>query len=140
MTWTPLWKEGPIKALAKKLETRREKRRARRLRTMAEMDAWMQVRQDVWRRDRGYCRSCGRAVWLQHADPFKIANIHHIEYRSAGGSNESYNLVTLCIRCHDLEHRRLLEIVGNADIYLGITLKHPDSYRIIETRESPCPT
>lgn len=31
---------------------------------------------------------------------------HHIKYKSQGGSDEEWNLVTLCMACHDKIHNR----------------------------------
>lgn len=45
-------------------------------------------------RDRGTCRGCGRAY----------TQVHHITFRSQGGSDEADNLVCLCDRCHNRAH------------------------------------
>jgi 5-methylcytosine-specific restriction endonuclease McrA len=45
----------------------------------------------VYQRDSWKCRHCGNRQTL---DP------HHVIYRSAGGSDEMSNLLTLCRHCH----------------------------------------
>ena len=41
-----------------------------------------------------FCEHCG-----------KVANdIHHIEFRSQGGSDDPENLIALCRRCHGMAH------------------------------------
>ena len=42
-----------------------------------------------------YCQLCGSANWLE---------IHHIYYRSQGGSNDERNLIRLCKKCHQMVH------------------------------------
>jgi len=56
------------------------------------------VRRDVLTRDRHQCRRKGCA----HT---RYLDLHHIVTRSAGGSNEKENLVTLCGACHRQWHR-----------------------------------
>ncbi len=41
-----------------------------------------------------FCEVCGNVG----------IDIHHIQYRSQGGSDEVSNLVCLCRRCHDWAH------------------------------------
>jgi 5-methylcytosine-specific restriction endonuclease McrA len=54
---------------------------------------------EVFERDGWKCKSCKRRSNL-HA--------HHIKFRSHGGDDASYNLVTLCSMCHDALHERYL--------------------------------
>lgn len=68
------------------------------------------VRQQVLDRDNRQCQVCGttRENALQ---------LHHIQYRSHGGSHEQWNLVTLCATHHDAVHQgrifiKLKEIDG----------------------------
>ncbi|MCL6611200.1 MAG: HNH endonuclease [Peptococcaceae bacterium] len=50
----------------------------------------------VIERDNYRCRGCGTTRHLE---------IHHIIFRSQGGTDEISNLVTLCRRCHQRAHR-----------------------------------
>lgn len=36
---------------------------------------------------------------------------HHIVYRSHGGDDADWNLVTLCDRCHDAIHQRWMVVL-----------------------------
>ena len=51
-------------------------------------------------RDKGKCRSCGLRSTLQ---------VHHIVFRSHGGPDETWNLVTLCESCHSGIHTAVRE-------------------------------
>lgn len=55
------------------------------------------IRQAVIERDRGGCRfpGCRLAAGI---------DIHHIKYRSEGGSHEMSNLISLCREHHSLVH------------------------------------
>lgn len=57
---------------------------------------YKQVRPLVLERDDNKCTLC-------NSD--KRINVHHIIERSAGGSNDVYNLVTLCYECHKEQHK-----------------------------------
>lgn len=56
---------------------------------------YARIRAVVLVRDKGRCRLlCGRAA----------TDTHHILYRSQGGPDETWNLISLCRWCHDLVH------------------------------------
>lgn len=55
----------------------------------------MNVYQEVRNRDLNRCRACGNSQLLA---------VHHIVFRSHGGPNEPWNLISLCKKCHDLAH------------------------------------
>lgn len=65
-----------------------------------------EVREQILRRDKHRCRNC-----RQHLD----VNVHHIVFRSRGGSHDPTNLITLCNTCHASVHRGFLVIQGNPD-------------------------
>ena len=50
---------------------------------------------NIKERDYYRCRACGYGQNL---------HVHHIIYRSHGGPDEPWNLITLCKRCHDTAH------------------------------------
>lgn len=56
--------------------------------------AYQKRRLEVYERDGGLCVLCGR----------QGAHIHHIVFRSQGGTDDMENLVTLCGECHDHAH------------------------------------
>jgi ATP-dependent DNA helicase RecQ len=62
---------------------------------------WRRIRENILRRDEFKCVECGTAC-----DPNE-ADIHHLLPRSAGGSDEPSNLITLCDGCHAAHHPKL---------------------------------
>lgn len=60
-------------------------------------------RKSIYRRDGYACALCGRADGLQ---------IHHVVHRSQGGTDEPWNLITLCPMCHQLAHGERPVFVG----------------------------
>ncbi len=62
---------------------------------------------EVLQRDGWRCRLCGRRNTL---------HVHHIVFRSRKGStDDASNLITLCLRDHELVHSHKRMIVGNAN-------------------------
>lgn len=53
------------------------------------------LREAVFSRDNYTCQCCGRTI-ADHT----ILHVHHIIYRSNGGTNRMDNLVTVCEKCH----------------------------------------
>ena len=62
---------------------------------------WSSVRRAVLARDRQSCVSCGDAC--SGSD----AHVHHLIPRSAGGTDDPENLITLCASCHAAHHPNL---------------------------------
>jgi len=62
---------------------------------------WRRIRESILRRDNFSCVECGKPCNRGEAD------IHHLLPRSAGGSDEPSNLVTLCDGCHAAHHPKL---------------------------------
>jgi ATP-dependent DNA helicase RecQ len=69
--------------------------------TGAVEENWREIRESILRRDEFRCVECGRSC-----DPNE-ADIHHLLPRSAGGSDEPSNLITLCDGCHAAHHPKL---------------------------------
>ena len=67
----------------------------------AQSPEWTKVRDGVLLRDDHRCVECG--VQCGRAD----ADVHHLLPRSAGGTDEPSNLVTLCDGCHAAHHPKL---------------------------------
>lgn len=65
-------------------------------------------------RDGYKCRACARHV-DQSLDMLKRAHLHHIRFKSRGGSDDEANLVTLCAVCHADVHAHRLTVTGNAE-------------------------
>jgi 5-methylcytosine-specific restriction endonuclease McrA len=88
-----------------------ESRVERRAKRKAEQEAnWRAVCKQVDRRDHYRCRACGSQCDPDAVDLLEKAHRHHLAYRSKGGQDVASNLLTLCARCHDHEHRHLLRI------------------------------
>jgi ATP-dependent DNA helicase RecQ len=62
---------------------------------------WVNIREAVLRRDNYQCVECGTLCRAAEAD------VHHLLPRSAGGTDEPSNLVTLCDGCHAAHHPKL---------------------------------
>lgn len=65
-------------------------------------------------RDKGICRACSKRADA-NATGLLRAHRHHIVYRSAGGSDEPSNRVTLCAECHNDEHKNRLRFTDDGD-------------------------
>jgi hypothetical protein len=74
--------------------------------------AYTELIQRILIRDEYRCRYCRTRQHLE---------VHHIVFRSAGGSDISANLCTLCNRCHRAVHDHKLAIEGDADGDLRFT-------------------
>ncbi len=75
----------------------KSRRRARRHgHTTAYAREFNAIRPAILRRDGYRCRRCGK-----RGVPF---HVHHIVYRSRGGTNAPSNLITLCVPCHEHIH------------------------------------
>ena len=53
------------------------------------------LREAVFSRDNHTCQCCGRTI-----KDGAILHVHHIIYRSNGGTNRMANLITVCDKCH----------------------------------------
>jgi 5-methylcytosine-specific restriction endonuclease McrA len=61
------------------------------------------VREAVLERDHSQCQACGTTG--DHR-----LQLHHVQFRSAGGAHGPANLVTLCFRCHEDVHARRIDV------------------------------
>lgn len=77
--------------------------------------AWERVKRVIAVRDKFRCRLCGKSCTYNGPLATK-ADPHHIIFASAGGPDESWNLIYLCRDCHDLVHKvKRFFLSGNAD-------------------------
>lgn len=74
--------------------------------------AWKAVCALVDARDGKSCRCCDKRSDPEATGLLTRGHRHHIIYRSAGGPDASWNLLTLCSQCHSDEHRNRLRIDG----------------------------
>lgn len=57
---------------------------------------WSVTRQIVYLRDKRKCHFCGKMIMGKNYE------VHHLKRRQFKGSNHPRNLVTACIRCHNI--------------------------------------
>lgn len=117
----PLLKPSKLERDVRRYERRQAKAKATRATAGKEARLWQRIRSTVFERDRGRCRVCDVSVRLTGRSPFDAAHVHHIKYRSAGGTDNLENLVLLCGVCHDDEHQHRIDITGNGDGQLVVT-------------------
>ena len=60
-------------------------------------ELYERLQQHVLRRDGRRCQNCGSRSNLE---------VHHKEFRSQGGDDSEENLITLCVKCHSILHRK----------------------------------
>ena len=109
-----LLKPSRLDRLGRRNSVRLQKARLKRLEAEKERFLWQIVRVAVYNRDGRKCRVCGLPLKLSAKDQFSVGHVHHLTFRSAGGSDELTNLVLLDIRCHDAAHRGALRLDGTA--------------------------
>lgn len=64
---------------------------------------------DIYKRDGYKCRICGAAEFG--------LNIHHISPVKLGGSNDTNNLITLCLPCHKFMHVNPMLVMQSKEIH-----------------------
>ncbi len=69
---------------------------------------------------------------------FPHVQVHHIKFRSQGGTHDTSNLVCLCAECHGLVQNRRIVITGSADDHLTITLRPPSGPGRGDARNAGC--
>lgn len=81
-------------------------------------DALSAIREFVYNRDKGKCRAFGTPLIFGVAANVGGCEIHHIVFRSQGGSDEPDNLICLSETAHDMIHDGELAIEGdpNGDV------------------------
>ena len=62
---------------------------------------WTRLRESTLERDNWECQVCGIDISSRSETN---AHVHHIEPRSRGGTDELYNLISLCHSCHESLH------------------------------------
>ena len=80
-------------------------------------------REAVLHRDNYTCQYCGK----KHAR----LEVHHIIFRSLGGSDDERNLITLCEKCHKAVHDGLLVLTKKPK---KLNLKHATQMSIIRSQ------
>lgn len=84
----------------------------KRERSKAKLREWQRVRQCVLVRDGRRCRVCHSRDQVE---------VHHVRFRSLGGTHTTENCAVLCASCHHAIHSYRLTLTGNANGKLTIT-------------------
>lgn len=123
-----------------KFERRKARDRQRAAAEKAAADAWEAVRRACYARDHGMSRISGKPLDLHNANPWKVADFHHIVFRSCGGTDETANVLTVARDEHDMIHGRharfLLDVAGDADGIVSIVQRSVETGRIVREWES----
>ncbi len=135
----PLTKPSKVARIEKKQATKAEVSKARAKSDKADKARLAAIREACWQRDKAQCRACGRQVELYDLNALNMGHAHHLIYRSALGSDELQNRCWLCPRCHEAEHRALLQITGDPDAVLTFKEYDATSGKLLKTWESPVP-
>jgi len=93
----------PVKGTALKARRARKRIKDKTLSENAYAARW---------RDMDRCRVCGSPQGVE---------VHHVSFRSQGGTHDTSNLVCLCRGCHAQVHARRIWLSGDADGKLTIT-------------------
>jgi len=88
---------------------------------------WKDIIKKVKQRDSYTCKTCG----TKHPANSKYLRVHHIVPLSKGGANDMSNLVTLCAKCHALEHDHLRRFYEN-----GTSAGSPSGRKFRRSRKS----
>lgn len=82
-------------------------------------EEWRQLREASLERDHHKCFRCEKT-----SKSGKGLGTHHILPRSMGGSNDLWNLITLCHKCHDFVESSgfttIVEIIASTDLPVEI--------------------
>lgn len=115
MTFAPNFKPSRLARDVAKWERQETRQETRKKNQRAMAAAWAKRSAECCARDRGVCRvcTCQTTKWGK-GDPRLWPEVHHIIYRSAGGSDDMSNLILLCRRCHDDEHMHKIWLSGTA--------------------------
>ena len=87
--------------MKKDLNSEYIKNRRKKIHAFYKSKEWQQVREYVLMRDKYLCKLCGRPA----------EHVHHIKHLSEDNVNDTAislnpdNLISLCKRCHDNEHK-----------------------------------
>lgn len=112
---------GRIERYQRRILRRALKMRSQKAEDRAEQARQKLIRLSVYTRDHGRCRAFGVPLKFESDNLLKRSECHHIVYRSAGGTWDTFNLCTLSPKAHRMEHEGLLEVSGNADHTLTFT-------------------
>jgi 5-methylcytosine-specific restriction endonuclease McrA len=131
-----LLKPSRLERLLSKFTRRKTREKAKRDKRAAEYLEWSRIRAKVFQRDGGRDRAFGMPVAFSSPDPHRLAHVHHIIPRSAGGSDDLSNLILLSLPSHELVHRvGTLDTKGDGNALVTFTLKNLETGKVIRVWE-----
>lgn len=78
-------------------------------RRMAKKNRLRRSINQAWADAGGLCCHCRRRCLRTSTDPLRRGEVHHVLYRSRGGSDDVWNLQLVCGECHAKIHAGELE-------------------------------
>lgn len=96
------------------------------------------LREAVFTRDNHTCQCCGKSV-----KDGAILRVHHIRYRSRGGTNTMNNLITVCTKCHTSKNHKpggkLYDWKPNVKAFKGATFMTSVRWIMYRQVKKDCP-
>lgn len=109
---------------------------SRKARKAAEEAQQREVYRQVDRREAMHCRISGVRVDPFAVDMLRRGEHHHIVFRSAGGADETSNVILVSLEVHRDIHAGKLRVEGNADECLTVWRRTPEGWHQV-IRETP---
>lgn len=132
----PLWKPSKLDRIAAKQERKAEESKAKAAAQRQELDRQSAIRKACYVRDGGVCRAFGVPLKLVSDNKLELAECHHIVFRSAGGSHEMINRVTLSPKAHSMAHLHQLIIAGDPNGTLTFVERNLETGKVLRMWES----
>lgn len=116
------------------MSSRVESRKA----TKAEKDAkYREACRLVTKREAGHCRITGVRCDPNALGMLRRGEHHHIIYRSAGGPDETWNLILVTLEMHNAIHAGKYRVEGNADECITVWRRDEEGGWLQIIRETP---
>lgn len=109
---------GKLERYTRRLARRREAERHDKAAKLAETKRLREIRFGCYLRDHRRCRAFKTPLLFETDNLLKLAHSHHKIHKSAGGSDEAHNRVTLSPKAHRMHHDGLLEMDGDPNATL----------------------
>lgn len=100
------------------VQTRKDAKKAK----LDEIAAYNALRWTVFQRDGGRDRAFGTPLVFDGSNTFTASQLHHVVYRSHGGTDTTDNTITVSLATHNLIHEGLLKVEGDPDSTVTFTL------------------
>jgi 5-methylcytosine-specific restriction endonuclease McrA len=124
-----------VELQARKAASRVDANRAGRLVKLEARRIEQAIRRDVYERDGGWCRACGEAVTFS-GDITETMHAHHVQFRSAGGTDDPSNRLSICWSCHRDIHDHKLRVSGDPNGLIQFQLVNLETGAVLRAWES----